>query len=358
MQMSTSPIVLHGKDSQVLEKYCRELAPYSVRIAREEDNFAPIDAASAVIFDLDDLKTLPNLLAMTKKWTKVPIIVITEVREGDFHSLERQISPSIRVLKKPLVDGELVHQLKMIFFEQEAVSRELRERRLEGIRQVLKGVSHELGNLLLRIIGHADLASLGQDLAQVQCNLQGVQDASERARVLVRNLQIFAKTHLHLSRNKLSIPIDQALHSLEADLQRQRIQVLRSSAFESAGGEPEIEFDLPSMVQVFFNLLHNSILAMPDGGTLTIAAAPAAAAPMSHMTRVSAGISIRITDSGQGMTSDVEKRAFEFGFSGRKEKSCGLGLPIARELVEAHGGMLELASKPSQGTEISVWLPC
>ena len=95
---------------------------------------------------------------------------------------------------------------------------------------------------------------------------------------------------------------------------------------------------------VWSNLLQNAVEAMPAGGDLTI--------------RVSAGppVSVEIRDSGVGIPPQVVQRLFEPFFT-TKTRGTGLGLPLCRRIVEAHGGRVRVTSAPGLGTIITVEIP-
>jgi signal transduction histidine kinase len=132
--------------------------------------------------------------------------------------------------------------------------------------------------------------------------------------------------------------------------------------------------DIPSVVgdpgqlqQVFLNLVANALDAMPDGGSLRI------------MTRRASGdeslsdggqldsravdgdtgfVELCVADTGKGIPPQYVDRVFEPFFTTKDiGKGTGLGLAICRRLVEAHGGMIQVASRVGVGTSFSVVLP-
>ena len=97
------------------------------------------------------------------------------------------------------------------------------------------------------------------------------------------------------------------------------------------------------------NLLDNAIAATPEGGRILVA-----------LNRRKSGARIVISDSGEGMKPSELARAMDGyrleGSTGRDGKR-GLGLPLARQLIEAHGGRLEIQSEKGAGTTATVLLP-
>jgi signal transduction histidine kinase len=385
MNIHTSRFLFIGTNSQVLESYRRNLADFSVQVASPDVEISALESFSALFIDVEQLGELSERSEMGR-WSdelsknlsllplEVPIIVISALNVGDEASL-RALNPRFRVLKKPLQAGELLHETKNVIAQQSYVAQHLQSERLSAIRQVLRGISHELGNIVLRIAGKADLAMMEDDVARTHHHVEGIVDASQKASTLVKNLQAFAKTRPNMTSGKLSQAIEEALSRLESPIEQQKIVVRKKWSFES--GEPEIHLDFKAMSQVFFNLFENSVIAMPQGGSLTIEMKFVSARHPTNTATNSANLAksateavktqeqpgtprtmeIKISDSGAGMTPDVLKRAFDFAFSTRKDQASGLGLPIAHELVKNQGGELELTTEPERGTEISIWLP-
>jgi signal transduction histidine kinase len=114
---------------------------------------------------------------------------------------------------------------------------------------------------------------------------------------------------------------------------------------DSTQNQPAIMVDTEKMRRVFVNLIKNAFDAMPKGGTLKIAS------------RKSAGnLEIILTDTGTGMARETIGRLWSPLFT-TKAKGMGLGLPIAKRLVEAHGGSIKVESKVGEGSTFTVTLP-
>src|SRR4029077_3355092 len=107
-----------------------------------------------------------------------------------------------------------------------------------------------------------------------------------------------------------------------------------------------------ALKQILLNLLSNAIKFTPHGGTVT---AFAYCTP-------DGGVCFGIADNGAGISQDDQKRVSQNFGQGRHDvttadKGTGLGLPIVKGLVEAHGGSVELLSRVAEGTTVSVHLP-
>ncbi|MCU1281221.1 MAG: integral rane sensor signal transduction histidine kinase, partial [bacterium] len=107
---------------------------------------------------------------------------------------------------------------------------------------------------------------------------------------------------------------------------------------------PTVRGDGGRLKQVVLNLVLNAVKATDDGGAITLQARPDAG-----------GVSLRVSDSGCGIAPADLPRIFDESFSTRQ--GGGLGLPIARRIVEQHGGAIRVESAVGTGTTFTVWLP-
>jgi two-component system sensor histidine kinase BaeS len=116
------------------------------------------------------------------------------------------------------------------------------------------------------------------------------------------------------------------------------------------GSLPVVQADPLRLNQVIGNLVSNAIKFTPGGGELTIEAG-----------EDGLNVWVRVSDTGPGISLDEQEKMFEpfvRGGQGRRfPQGLGLGLSIARELVDAHGGRLELESETGFGSKFTVWLP-
>jgi signal transduction histidine kinase len=118
------------------------------------------------------------------------------------------------------------------------------------------------------------------------------------------------------------------------------------------GDEPlEIRGDRDKLHQAFLNIILNGIQSMPAGGSLDIDVRRQEQDPQDHP-----GIRIDFRDTGPGIPEDLRERIFEPFFT-TKQEGTGLGLAVARKIVDAHGGRIEVSSEPLQGTTFTVFLP-
>jgi two-component system, cell cycle sensor histidine kinase PleC len=137
------------------------------------------------------------------------------------------------------------------------------------------------------------------------------------------------------------------------------------SSFRLMAGEasvtlvPSMAYDLPAvrgdsvkLRQIFTNLISNAIKFTPAGGSVTVEA----------LRSNTGGVAILVRDTGVGMTAEeIQVAITPFGqvdgSRTRWREGTGLGLPIAKALVELHGGIIEVRSTKGAGTTVSVFLP-
>jgi signal transduction histidine kinase len=106
------------------------------------------------------------------------------------------------------------------------------------------------------------------------------------------------------------------------------------------------------MMQVISNLIANAIYAMPDGGVLSIS--------VRDTTTPADGLALSIADNGAGIASDVLPKVFDAFFTTRTTVGTGIGLFIAKNFIEGHGGQISIEShtQPEKhGTTVRIFLP-
>ncbi len=104
--------------------------------------------------------------------------------------------------------------------------------------------------------------------------------------------------------------------------------------------------DADMLKQVMLNLFINAQQAMTEDGELMI-----------KTERLGKDAVIRISDTGSGIAKDKLERIFDVFYSS-KSNGTGLGLPIARKIIEGHGGTIKVNSEPGKGTSFAISLPC
>lgn len=251
-------------------------------------------------------------------------------------------------LNKPFTQGEIVQKARqmtsawnrreMLKATQEQL---LRSERMAAIGQVARGVGHEFGNILQRIVGKADLSINEKDQAKLQENLKIILQATERAAVIVRNLQAFSKGSNVKTAVDVGKVIGDTLALMNHELMKHNIKI-----DDKRQQAPTINGNVVELQQVLMNLMINSMHAMPNGGTLQVGAGEKDGAVVAW-----------VTDTGTGIPPEVLPRIFEYAFTTKGDKGSGLGLSISKQIIEGHGGTITVQSQPGKGTSFVIRIP-
>jgi len=217
----------------------------------------------------------------------------------------------------------------------------LRSERLSAIGELAAMVGHDLRNPLQGIAGavyslkteeDSKLSREGKEMLQL------IQEAIGRSDKIISDLLEYSKElHLELSETNVKSITQDALAKVKIP---RRIRVVNSTK-----NEPRIALDVDKMRRVFLNLTLNAVDAMPKGGTLTIAS-----------TRSGNKVHITFKDTGEGMTTGTLAKLWSPLFT-TKAKGMGFGLPVAKRLVEAHGGSISVETRLGRGSTFTVTLP-
>jgi two-component system sensor histidine kinase HydH len=244
--------------------------------------------------------------------------------------------------------------LGFIFYIQERHLREVRRLEAEVERRERLSV---LGNLAA-IVGHEvrnPLNAISMGLQRLRREFRPQGEPDEYARMMelmqgeVKRLNAIVEEFLSLAR-----PVPLKLESVRVEELLREVTTLVGADAEGRGVHlslhvpPDllaVRLDPNHMKQVFLNLVMNAFDAMPHGGELTLGASAS---------RDSATVTVE--DTGRGIAPDLLPTIFE-PYVTTKVKGMGLGLAIARKIVEAHGGRIDVASRPGQGTRFAVVLP-
>jgi len=234
----------------------------------------------------------------------------------------------------------------------EAEDRIRQAQKIEAIGQLTGGVAHDFNNLLMVILGGLSMIERPGDPARRTRILEGMRHAAERGASLSRQLLAFAR------RQPLTAePVD--LRAQLAAMQELLDRALRGDVHVTTDFAEDlwaVLADPAELELVLLNLCVNARDAMPDGGTITIAAsnAPGLDADGLHGDFVI----LSVKDDGAGMPPEVLARVFEPFFTTKEiGKGSGLGLPQVYGFAEQSGGAVKVESAPGRGTTVTLTLP-
>ena len=271
-------------------------------------------------------------------------------REISYHSTDgKKITLEISVSILEGDDGAFLGYI--ILFRDLTEIRSLRKeiersRRLASIGGLAAGVAHEIRNPLSSIKGFATYFSeryhhVPEDRKTAEIMIQEV----ERLNRVIGQLLELAKP-VNIEKRPISIRtlIQHSIKVIERDADKKNIRI---NITDIPNDLPRIELDSDRMNQVFLNLYLNAIDAMPEGGTLSIDAAP------EHDSRM---LRVTVTDTGRGIDQKDLAHVFDPYFT-TKQSGTGLGLSIVHRTIESHNGEITIESELGQGTRVTILLP-
>jgi two-component system, NtrC family, sensor kinase len=226
--------------------------------------------------------------------------------------------------------------------------------KMASIGKMAAVVAHEVNNPLFGILTYAKLlrkwVASGQAEHEkreeaMQC-LELIASESQRCGNLIKNLLSLSRTSpMNVQSTDLRGVIDRCLLLVRPQLEQAGIEL----QLKVAEDLPRVSCDPAQIEQVLIALIMNAIDAMPRGGNLWVE---------SQMTNAATEVLIQVRDDGSGIAADVLPHIFE-PFLTTKESGhgVGLGLAIARGIVERHSGRIEVESELGRGTTFTITLP-
>ena len=235
--------------------------------------------------------------------------------------------------------------------ELESIQKDIAQsERLASLETIAAGIAHEVKSPLERIIEEAGYvrSALPGD-ARITDGAETIKKASLRAGRAIKGLLSFSSQHsLEKSLTDVRGVIEDVLSSVEHQIRLRNIEVVR----KFYPGVTEIMIDGARMREMFINILSNSIEAMPEGGTIIIRSRRVKDKSEKRYLQVT------FDDDGCGIPREEIQRVFDpFFTTQRGAGKTGLGLSIAKGIVESHGGTIRVESRVGRGTKVFIRVP-
>ncbi len=217
--------------------------------------------------------------------------------------------------------------------------------RLVPLRELTASMAHELNNPLGIILGFAQEALGDIDASDPSYRtLQIINEEATRCEMVIRDLLEFARPRsAEFVQTDVKEVVAKTLELLSKRLNREGIEVKD----QTDPDVPTIDADSQQLQQVLVNLCANSLDAMSPGGILSLGA---------RLERPDT-VAIMVADTGFGIDGENFGKIFQPFFTVKKRRGLGLGLPICDRIVKAHGGRIEVESRPDHGTIFTILLP-
>ena len=276
-----------------------------------------------------------------------PIDAVTnaarEMGEGDLSKRLPVANPKDEVGRLAITINGLLSRLEA------ALAR--REEALERQRRFAADASHELRTPLTSISGHArmlDEWALEEDPQRARRSVGAIRRQARRMGDLVDSL-------LALTRGDEGAGLEVGRHDLAA-VAEEAVQTARATAsgkmsveYARPDGGVMATFDRNGVLQLAGILLDNAVKYTPEGGRVTV-----------RVREVDSHVQFEVSDTGVGIADAQLPLIFERFYRAdlsRTKGGAGLGLSIARQIAEAHGGTIEVSSKPGEGSTFTLLLP-
>jgi signal transduction histidine kinase/HAMP domain-containing protein len=230
----------------------------------------------------------------------------------------------------------------------------MQSEKLRALGQMASCIAHDLNHSLMLVSSYSDLArqALMEDppnLVELEDLLTTTTQAALDGGVTVKRLLVFTRA----APEDDSQPVD--LSKVVRDAARLTAPRWRDAAQAEgrpislhidAEGHPTIQGSPAQLRELMTNVIFNAVDAMPTGGTIRLRV----------VAEHSQGV-IEISDSGEGMSTDIRARMFEPFFTTKGEGGTGLGLAMVFGIVEHHRGHIEVHSVPGSGTTFHISFP-
>lgn len=264
---------------------------------------------------------------------------------------ETDLSRRLPVINRGDEIGRLATTINGFLARNEA-SAGRREEALARQRSFASDASHELRTPLTAISGHArmlDEWALDEDAKTARKSVRSIRRESDRMRELVESLLV-------LTRGDEGAPLNVGRHDL-GKVAEEAAQTVRAAAngkvfieYLSPGKEVEATFDRDRVQRAALILLDNAVKYTPKGGNVAV-----------RVSREDGRAVLEVSDTGVGIAEDQLPLIFERfhrADPSRTEGGAGLGLSIARQITESHGGEIRARSRIHEGSTFTILLPC
>jgi two-component system, NtrC family, sensor histidine kinase HydH len=257
----------------------------------------------------------------------------------------RRFSLSCAPVRQP--DGQIfLLELVSDITERERLYARLTEaERLAATGELAAGVAHEIRNPLAAIVNATTLLGEEESLTREEraTTLGAVRKEARRLNQILSDFLVFARPREPKRRaGDIREVVDHVAALIREDPGRaQRVEV----DVRVDPAVPSFPFDADQMTQVLWNVALNGVEALEGRGRVGIAVGLRGSS-----------VAVAVSDTGRGMPPDERRRIFD-PFYSRKPAGTGLGLTLARRIVTAHGGQMEVESAPGRGTCLTILLP-
>ena len=245
----------------------------------------------------------------------------------------------------------LINSRKAALEEKERTQEQLvQSEKLAALGIVAAGIAHEVKNPLAIIIQGVEYLRTSADSdVHIPDVLERINRSAFRADSIIKGLLSFTR-QMPIQTEQVEVPpvIEETLSFIDHQLKLKHIKLVK----QFSPGLPKVTVDTSQIKQVFLNLLLNSIEAIKDGGTITVSAEKVESAPEER------NLQITFADTGCGIPKDIIEKVFDPFYTTKDGPgNAGLGLSIAKGIIDKHHGTVRIESESKVGTCVTVALP-
>jgi two-component system sensor histidine kinase HydH len=218
-----------------------------------------------------------------------------------------------------------------------------RAERLSSLGEMAAGISHEIRNPLGIIRSSAELLKKKVTKIDPSNTIPDiiVEEANRLNRIITDFINFAKPRSPNLTPCRIEEVIDKNITFLAVQIEEKGYQIKQNYQ----NSLPEIQADAAMLYQSFLNILINAMQAMPNGGCIEIS--------ISANEKI---VTISFEDEGQGITEEVLDKIWDPFFT-TKEMGTGLGLGVVKNIIESHGGSIQIQNRTSRGARVTVELP-
>jgi signal transduction histidine kinase len=270
------------------------------------------------------------------------------ISRGDF-SLQIDIHSQDEIGNLARSFNEMSEELQLLQRRmEEANKRLIQVEKLASIGHISAGIAHEIRNPLTAVKLNIQKLSENQNLDEAdRVNLEISQEGIAQIEKFIKELLNYARvSELNLDWFDMDQIIDGSVKMIADSLELKGVTVERRYGADL----PQVRVDADKVRQVVLNILRNSLEAMQTGGKITICV---------QRTDTASGPRLRteISDDGRGVPRKDWENVFE-PFYTTKASGIGLGLAIARKILEQHSGTIRVTAQEGAGSCFEILLPC
>jgi signal transduction histidine kinase len=225
----------------------------------------------------------------------------------------------------------------------------IRAERLQALREMIAGIAHNFNNILTGVLGYAELLRYKTNPADIALGLEKIEQSALKARDLIKSMMDFTRIRKEREFEVIDLKL---LVQKSITLSKPRWQIapeangISIKVTEQWKDDLFVHGDILDLIEAVTNIIINSVEAMPEGGTITISGE-----------KKDDFACLSISDTGIGMTEDIQKRVFEPFFTSKAEVGHGMGLAKTYGTIRRHEGEIELHSELGKGTTFTIKLP-